>query len=131
MDPTPEPRRCGGPERTSRPRPLEAAGGPSVPQADRGRPEAWGERILAGQRTERDRDLSTPRTAKLLAENVAVGFRCSRRDPETTCEFLVRTACGDQFDYAIAVVTGVKCKSDPRIGAQLVCIEEFGLVELL
>ena len=72
-------------ERTSRPRPRKAAGGPSVPQADRGRPEAWGERILASQRTERDRDLSPPRTAKLLAEHVAVGLRCSRRDPKTTC----------------------------------------------
>ena len=55
-------------------------------------------RVLAGQKAVGDRDLSASRDAKLLAKDVAMRLRGSRRDAESLADFLVRIASSDKFD---------------------------------
>ena len=56
------------------------------------------QRILAGEKPERDRDLAPATNAQLLSQDVAVRFRRSGGDPEPRPDLVVRASCSDQCD---------------------------------
>src|SRR5205823_5183697 len=73
-------------------------GSPSAPGAGQSRRKLACEGVLAGERLERGRDLPPPRHAELLAKDVAVRLRRSRRDAETLSDLVVRAPARDQHN---------------------------------
>jgi len=57
-----------------------------------------GQRILAREKPERDRDLASAPNAELLSQDVAVRFRRSGGDPEPRPDLVVRASGSDQCD---------------------------------
>ena len=70
---------------------------PSVPGVGVGRSEALQKRVLAGQKPIGDRNLPPARDAELLAKDVTVRLRRSRRDAQPLADLVVREARGDQL----------------------------------
>ena len=76
--------------------------GPSVPGVGGARSEALQERVFAGQKAICDRDLASARDAELLAQDVAMRFRRSRRDAKPHADLVVRKAGGNELhDFAL------------------------------
>ena len=80
-------------------RPLRVAGTvPSAPAIGRSRFEASRERVVAGYRPVRDRDLPASGNTELLAEDVRVSLRRSRGNAKALADFVIRAPGGDQLD---------------------------------
>src|SRR6266566_2204947 len=80
-------------------RPLKVAGTvPSAPAIGRSRFEASRERVVAGYRPVRDRDLPASGNTELLAEDVRVSLRRSRGNAKALADFVIRAPGGDQLD---------------------------------
>src|SRR2546421_11387471 len=81
------------------PRPRTATGAvPSVPASGTPGSEALRERVVAGQFSVRARDLSTPRDAELLPQDVAMRLRRPWRDAEPLSNLFVRVPGRAQLD---------------------------------
>jgi hypothetical protein len=81
------------------PQPRTATGAvPSVPASGGSGGEASRERVVAGQFSIRERDLSPPRDTELLAQDIAMRLRRPWRDAQPLSNFLIGAACRDQLD---------------------------------
>src|SRR5205814_3083578 len=81
------------------PRPRTATGAvPSGPASGTPGSEALRERVVAGQFSVRARDLSTPRDAELLPQDIAMRLRRPWRDAEPLSNLFVRVPGRDQLD---------------------------------
>ena len=81
------------------PRPRTATGAvPSVPASGTPGSEALRERVVAGQFSVRARDLSAPRHAELLPQDIAMRLRRPWRDAEPLSNLLVGATGRDQLD---------------------------------
>jgi len=75
------------------------AASPSAPVVSACRRQTGRQRVFAGQQSESDRDLSSPRDAELLSKRVAVGLCRPGRDAESVPDLFVRQALCDQLDH--------------------------------
>jgi len=71
---------------------------PSVPRIGRSRAEALVERVISRDQPIGGRDLSTPRNAELLAQDIRVRLRSTWRDAEAVTDLLVGASRRDQRD---------------------------------
>jgi hypothetical protein len=77
---------------------------PSVPRIGQSRAEASVERVVSREQPIGRRDLATPRDTELLAKDICMRLRRTRRDAEAVTDLLVRASRRDQRDdLALAV----------------------------
>ena len=82
---------------------------PSAPAIGRSRFEASRQRVLSGYRPVRHGDLSASGDTELLAQNVRMSLRCSRRNAEALAHFVVRATGGDElYDLPLPLRDGRK-----------------------
>jgi hypothetical protein len=78
---------------------FAAGAEPSAPVVGSCRFEAFCQRVVSRQEPVGKGNLTPPRHAELLPQDVAMSLRGPRGDPEHETEFLVRQAFGDQLDH--------------------------------
>src|SRR5919108_2071773 len=105
--------------RTSRARGAMAAGAGAVsPPGRAGSGRGFGERVDAGQEPVGDRDLTPPRHAELLAQDVGVSFHRAGRDAELGSDLLVREPqCYQLDDLALTLGDRRRCLRERLVHA--------------